>query len=103
MEVVMFDYGRQQDAMLVPWLAEKFKINVQWNDYAIPGARWIAIRGEWDLDIRYAVDDSVFGVALEYCACYDGDMFDKLVEIELGEFFERVQLPNKYMGLTHVK
>lgn len=77
---------RQHDAHIANWLRARFGLNVQWNDWA-PGRddRFIAIKGEWDLDIPYATGSTIYAAALEYTSCFDCAAFDVLNAIEIGE------------------
>lgn len=74
----------QHDAHVANWLKAFFNLTVQWND-GPANDRFIAFEGDYDLDISAATGDTIYGAALEYGSCYNGALFDRLVEIELGE------------------
>lgn len=86
---------QQHDAHIANWLKHNFNLTVEKNDIN----EFIAFEGDWDLDIKYATDDTIFGAALEYTACYNGALNDRLVELEMGFIPERIQLPNNYMKI----
>ncbi len=71
----------QYDAHLANWLRATFGLTVEYNG----GYGFMCWLGDFDLDIKQASNDTRFSAALEYAACYDGAMFDKLNAIELGE------------------
>lgn len=74
------NYNRQADAHLTPWLKAKFNLTTEFNGYLGFGC-WV---GDYDLDCPYVTSDTRFDAALEFAACYDGALFDKLNAIELG-------------------
>lgn len=83
---------RQHDAHLANWLKATFNLSVQWNEFnPNRGERFIAFEGDYDLDCKTETGNTIYAAALEYAACYDGALFDKLVSIELGEVPALVQ------------
>lgn len=79
-------YQQQHDFHLIPWLKAKFNLTVRDNEKSYNQTDWWLVhKGDHDLDIEYVTDGpSIFGAALEYGACYDGELCDKLVELEIG-------------------
>lgn len=78
---------QQHDHHIIPWLKATFNLTVHDNEwYTSPNDWWMVYEGDYDLDIKYVTDGpSIYGAALEYAACYNGELCDKLVILELGE------------------
>lgn len=77
-----FVHNVQHDWHLTQWFKHNFNLTVTDNEIAYSKKEWfIAYEGDWDLDIHYDTGENVFSAALEYCACHDGELFDRLVEI----------------------
>lgn len=74
------DYGYRFDAMLVQWLKAKFNLTVEHDCYT----GYNVWEGDYDLDIPSAFGKTIFSAALEYASCYEGALFDKLIEVESG-------------------
>lgn len=77
----MTTYTRQHDAHVAGWLKARFNLTVEYNGHD-GFACWF---GDFDLDCPQECGEDRFSAALEYAACYDGALFDKLNAIELGE------------------
>lgn len=72
----------QHDHHLVPFLKARFGLTVT---PCTAEPVWIVCKGDYDLDVPYAYDYTVFGAALDYGMCHDGELFDTLCAIELGQ------------------
>ncbi len=70
----------QHDAHVANWLSATFNLTVEYDGYR----GFTCWEGDYDLDCPTGSSDTRFGAALEYTACYDGPMFDRLNAIELG-------------------
>lgn len=80
-------YQQQHDFHLIPWLKVKFNLTVQDNDMAYSQKEWWwAWEGDYDLDIKAVTHGpSIFATALEYSACHNTEMNDRLVDLEMGD------------------
>lgn len=76
----------QHDHHLIPWLKAKFNLTVQDQEYYYNSNDWyLAFEGDYDLDIKYVTGGpSVFDTAMEYSACYNEAICDKLTKLEMG-------------------
>lgn len=74
----------QHNQHLILWLKAKFNITIAQSLFGIADNRYHAYEGDYDLDIQEASGPTIFDAALEYSACYDAALNDKLVNIEMG-------------------
>lgn len=76
----------QYDHHLIPWLKATFNVTVEDNGRSYGATDWwLVYEGDYDLDIKSVTDGpSVFSAALEYSACHNAMLCDKLVELEMG-------------------
>lgn len=80
----MTDTTVQYDNHLRPWLKNRFGVQVSQSLFGIRESRFHVTAGDLDYDSQSGIGPTVFSAALEYAAQYDGIMFDRLVDIELG-------------------
>ena len=80
----MTDITVQYDNHLRPWLENEFSVQVGQSLFGVRESRFHVCSGDLDYDSQQGIGPTVFGAALEYAAQYDGIMFDRLVDIELG-------------------
>jgi len=74
-------YNHIFDAHLTGWLKARFNLTVQPHPYA----GYMCFAGDYDYDVATADARTRFGAALEYTACYAGELNDQLTAIETGE------------------
>lgn len=72
------------DNHLIPWLKAKFNITIAQSLFGVSDSRYHAWIGDYDLGIKEASGPTIFSAALEYAACYDGELCDRLVALEMG-------------------
>lgn len=71
----------QHDHHLIPWLKARFGITITQSLFGVTERRFHVYEGE----TTYAGEPTIIGAAVEYAACYDGALFDRLTQIEVGE------------------
>jgi len=72
--------GPQHDSHLIRWFSAKFGLTIvsSYDEYG-------CYVGDPDPNHAEGRSNTAFGAALDYAACWNGVLFDKLASIELGE------------------
>lgn len=89
----------QHDNHLIPFLKAGFGITVELSREWYGPREYVAYESKYANAFEWCHDDvtheygpTVFRAAYEYAAAYDGALFDRLYEIEMGERLAIVQL-----------
>lgn len=70
----------QHDRHLSTWLLAHFNLTIEYDGHRGFNC-WL---GDYDLETPTGNGKTRFDAALDYAACHDGELFDKLNAIELG-------------------
>lgn len=74
----------QADNHLRNWLKARFNLEVSQSLFGVTEARYHVCRGDYDYDVPQAYGPSIMAAAVEYAACYDGELCDVLNALQEG-------------------